>query len=288
MADKQSSIENKRLYTVVSKAIYYLDKNKQQQPSLKELSQHVGLSEYHLQRVFSEWAGVSPKQYLQYLTKEHAKSELAKHSVTESALSVGLSGSSRLHDLMLKWEGMTPGEYKKSGQGLNIHYGVHPSPFGDCILAVSRNRICHLAFLNSPQALKEEEIRLKKQWSLARVVHNEEYTQQSAKDIFSREYPSETPLRLLLKGTAFQHKVWEALLHIPPGQLRSYQQVAQEINAPKAVRAVASAVAKNSIACLIPCHRVIRSNGELGQFRWGSTRKKAMIAREASQERSEG
>ena len=288
MSNKQSQTENSRLYGIISKAIYYLDENKHRQPSLKDLSKHVGLSEYHLQRVFSEWAGVSPKQYLQYLTKEHAKLQLATHSITESALSTGLSGSSRLHDLMLKWEGMTPGEYKKSGQGLSIHYGVHPSPFGLCLLAFTRSRLCHLAFIDSPAALKKEEERLKKQWALAEVVRDDKLTEHGVTRVFSREFSANTNFHLLLKGTDFQYKVWEALLHIPPGELRSYQQVAEQINAPTSVRAVASAIAGNNIACLIPCHRVIRSNGEFGQFRWGNIRKKAIIAREASQRFTQG
>jgi len=238
--------------------------------------------------------GVSPKQYLQYLTKQYAKQCLRNESVLDTALSSGLSGSSRLHDLMVRCEGMTPGEIRRQGKGLRIQYGVHRSAFGCCLLAVTDRGVCKLAFFDTEaqqRALIEE---LWMEWSEAHIVLDQDATEPvfnaifvaSRNGLFDERIVADgakepATLNVLLKGSPFQLKVWEALLAIPPGHLSSYQKVAQSTGAPNAARAVASAIAKNNIAYLIPCHRVIRGNGDFSQYRWGSVRKQSMIAWEA-------
>lgn len=264
-------------YQRVAKAIEYISRCRQQQPSLHEVASEVGLSDYHLQRLFSEWAGISPKQFLQYLTKEHAKSKLQYSSVMESAHASGLSGSSRLHDLMLNFESVTPGEYKLGGQGLIIHYGVHDSPFGYCLIATTHRGLCHLSFLNSVDELSLMEQQLSHEWKGAKIIRDEQHTRHYSEQMFERDYQQKKPLNLLLKGTDFQLKVWEALLAIPEGDIVSYRHVADAIHSPTSVRAVASAIARNHIAYLIPCHRVIKSTGEFNQYRWGKERKQAML-----------
>jgi len=294
-------IDTNRTYCQIAKAIEYFRQYQQRQPSLSDLSHYVGLSEFHLQRLFSEWVGVSPKQYLQYLTKENAKQRLRESTVLDSALSAGLSGTSRLHDLMVTCEGMTPGEYKRYGKGLRIDYGLHSTPFGQCLLAITERGVCKLAFFDSDDNQQALENELLVEWSEADIVRDEEKTAPVVQNIFpsidvncgGSNHRSDTvatytvstdnkkPLNLLLKGSKFQLKVWEALLAIPDGEVFSYQQVATLIDAPSSVRAVASAIAKNNIGYLIPCHRVIRSNGEFSNYRWGGERKQAIIGWEA-------
>lgn len=273
-------------YRHIAKAIEFLSEHQQHQPSLATIANHVGLSESHFQRLFTQWAGVSPKQYLGYLTKEHAKTKLREFNVLQSAAEVGLSGSSRLHDLLVNYEGVTPGEYKSQGQGLRIVYGLQPSPFGLTFIANTVRGICHLHFIDSQQQLVEQEEILKSQWPNAQLVRSDAALGSVVGEIFNgpslEANNGSATLRVLTKGSSFQLKVWEALLAIPAGAICSYQQLANVIQAPQSVRAVASAVAKNNIGYLIPCHRVIRATGDFNQYRWSPTRKKALLAWEAS------
>lgn len=278
MSDKQQDH-----YRIVESAIQYLAENKISQPNLAELASEVGMSEFHLQRVFSEWAGVSPKQFLQFITKQDAKRRLQNNSVLDAALDSGLSGSSRLHDLMIQCESVTPGEYRKMGAGLEITYGIHPSPFGLCLVASTNRGLCKLAFFNTEAEQRELLTELSDDWPQALLVENQEATANIANGVFSKTNAAAAqPLRVLLKGSAFQVQVWEALLRIPDGQLCSYQQLAESMSKPSGSRAVASAVAANRLGYLIPCHRVIRSTGALNNYRWGEERKAAIIGWEAA------
>ena len=270
-------------YQRIRKAITHLHAHQNTQPSLSELAQHVGVSDDHLQRVFTEWAGVSPKQFLQYITKEHAKKQLQTHSVMDSALACGLSGSGRLHDLMLRCEAVTPGEYRQQGKGLEICYGIHRCPFGFCLIALTHRGVCKLVFFDTQQDSDVIVQELRADWPAAKVFQDEERTQAVLEQIFIPSPNQRQPVKILLKGSPFQIKVWEALLKIPTGELRSYQHVADAIGKSSSVRAVASAIARNQVAYLIPCHRVIRSTGVLNQYRWGAERKAAMIGREGSE-----
>ncbi len=276
-----SHFQDSKNYQRIAKAIEYLEHNRLAQPALEDLSAHIGLSEAHLQRVFSEWAGVSPKQFLQFLTKEDAKRRLRSATVLDATLASGLSGSSRLHDLMLTCEGVTPGEYRTRGKGVAIAYGIHPSPFGQCFIATTQRGVCKLAFFDESSEREQLERELRAEWSEAKVQRDDRATEEVAHTAFPPSLVERAPLHLLLKGTPFQLRVWEALLAIPPGEVVSYQRVATSIGAPSATRAVASAIAKNHIAHLIPCHRVIRKDGGVGGYRWGEVRKRAILAREA-------
>jgi len=269
-------------YLRVEKAIRFLNEHQQRQPKLAELAKFVGVSEFHLQRVFSEWAGVSPKQFLQYLTKEKAKQRLRSSSVLEASYACGLSGSSRLHDLMIRCESVTPGEYKNWGDGLEISYGIHSSLFGYCFIAITHRGVCKLAFIDELEAYSGLIAELELDWPDALISENQTSTQSVANQIFSSKGCEKDSFNVLLKGSPFQIKVWEALLTIPEGNLLSYQQLAERIGHASSVRAVASAVARNKVGYLIPCHRVIRSTGALSQYRWGSHRKAAIIAWEGS------
>jgi len=267
-------------YQRIAAAIEYLSQHRQQQPALQELAAVIGLSPFHCQRLFQRWAGISPKKFLQYLTVEHAKTLLVQsHSVLDTALETGLSGPSRLHDHFITLEAMTPGEYKAGGQGLTIRYGVHTSPFGAMLLAQSERGVCALRFLDSndvDSVLNE----LAADWPQAVFKSDQSGTAVAAAQVFSASQPDRS-LPVLVRGTQFQVSVWKALLRIPPGEARSYSAIAQGIGRPKAVRAVGSAVGANPIAFLIPCHRVLRSSGALGGYRWGETRKRALIAWES-------
>lgn len=273
-------------YNKVAKAIQFFVENQASQPGLKDISAYLHLSEYHLQRLFSDWVGVSPKQFLQFLTKESAKVQLARHSVVDASYRAGLSGSGRLHDLLLRWEGVTPGEYKTKGAGLDIIYGHGPSPFGCCFIAQTKRGICQLAFYDADDQFSFYEDELKASWCGAKLIRDDEAAKQSLYSIFpqgdSFVEGGQKTLRLLMKGTPFQVKVWEALLTVPEGQVCTYQDIANGIGSPSSVRAVASAIARNNIGFLIPCHRVIRSTGAFSNYRWGVERKMAMIGWEAS------
>ena len=276
--------EQHRNYQKVAQAITFLEAEQAQQPGLKAVAAHVGLSEFHLQKVFTQWAGVSPKQFLQFLIEQKANSLLKKHSVASSAYDSGLRGSGPLHDLMVHCESVTPGEYKSGGKDIQIEYGFHTSPFGYCLVGLTERGLCKLAFFDS-LALEAEMLKaFQREWPNAVFHLDQPRTQLTLSSIFSPGSLTDRPLKILCKGTPFQLLVWEALLKIPEGELCSYQQLAEQINKPSATRAVASAIAKNNIAYLIPCHRVIRSTGEINQYRWGAIRKQALIGRECCSE----
>lgn len=272
-------------YQRVAQAIQFLEQNYQDQPSLDALAAQLALSPFHLQRLFTQWAGVSPKRFVQYLTAEHAKHLLANaHSVLDVAYETGLSSPGRLHDLMIATEAVTPGEFKQRGAGLQIAYGRHTTPFGDCLLAVTNRGICQLLFLTE-SGWEAAVTEVREQWSAANLVEDQAQTQPFFAQIFPTNgaAPQRT-LSLLLRGTNFQLKVWNALLQIPSGAAWSYEDVAQAIGQPSAARAVGNAVGANPIAYLIPCHRVIRKSGIVDAYRWGSTRKKAMLGWESAQQ----
>jgi len=265
-------------YARIEQAIYFLENNASRQPSLSEVAESIHLSEYHFQRLFRHWVGISPKRFLQFLTKENAKKLLeGSASVLEAAYQVGLSSPGRLHDLFVTSEAVTPGEYKLRGTGLTIYYGFHPTPFGECLLAVTERGICNLSFVMTDgrlKALKE----LQRNWPKANLVEEPSRTQPLVRQIFDHNTQgSSQSLRLYLSGSNFQLKVWEALLRIPTGHMVSYRDIASHLGNPLASRAVGSAVAHNPVAVLIPCHRVIHTLGEFGNYHYGSARKKALL-----------
>ncbi len=269
-------------YSRIEKAILDLDRNFRRQPSLDEMARKAGLSPYHFQRLFTRWAGISPKRFLQFLTAEHAGRLLRESgSVLDAAYGAGLSGPGRLHDLTVGICAATPGEIRSEGEGLTIVYAAHPSPFGECFVAVTRRGICGLSFLPADEGEALDELR--RQWPRATFREDARATRRVAERIFDplrgRDLP---PLTVFVRGTNFQVKVWEALVRIPPGRIVSYGDLAARLGAPGAARAVGSAVARNPVAFLVPCHRVIRKTGAFGDYRWGAARKKAILAWEAA------
>ncbi len=271
-------------YARIEKAILFLEENYHRQPELREVAQSVHLSEFHFQRLFRRWAGISPKRFIQFLTLEHAKKLLGSaHSVLDATYDAGLSSPGRLHDLFVKIEAMTPGEFKARGAGLRISYGFHPSPFGECLLATTERGICGLGFIDAggrAQILRDYQER----WPEASWEENEGLTQPYIDRIFGGDKRNgNRPITLVLQGTNFQIKVWEALLKIPVGTVVPYEDLAIRVCSPRASRAVGGAVGKNPIAFLIPCHRVIRKAGGIGGYHWGPARKRAMLAWEAAQ-----
>lgn len=265
----------------IEKAILYLQENYKGQPSLDEVAQHVNLSPFHFQRLFKDWAGVSPKKFLQYISINHAKQILKETKVTlfETALETGLSGTGRLHDLFIQIEGMTPGEYKNGGSNLTINYSFAETPFGQILIASTPKGICHLGFLDQETDQLQE---LEQQFPNATYCQQVDLTQQNALFIFNQDWNQLDKIKLHLKGTPFQLKVWEALLKIPFGQLTTYHTIAQYMDKPTASRAVGNAIGRNPIAYLIPCHRIIRTTGFFGGYKWGVPRKTAMIGWEAA------
>jgi len=265
-------------YALIEKVIYYLEENAPHQPSLNEISEHIHLSEYHLQRLFTHWVGISPKRFLQFITKEHAKQLLQKSaSVMETTNQVGLSSPGRLHDLFITWEAVTPGEYKLSGHGLTINYGFHQTPFGEILLGSTNRGICNLSFVMPAGRVDAFEV-LQQDWPLANLIENPRFTESLVENIFhSSNQFAPQPLHLYLHGSNFQLKVWEALLRIPSGSVVSYRDVASYLGEPKASRAVGNALARNPVAVLIPCHRVIHSMGEFGNYHYGAARKVALL-----------
>ena len=269
-------------YEVIAKAIAFIRDNAADQPSLEQIAAHSGLSPWHFQRKFRAWVGVSPKRFLEYLTVQHAKQLLDKStSVLEAALDLGLSGPGRLHDQFVSIEAVTPGQYKRSGSGLQIRYGVHPSPFGLMFLALTDKGICELAF-GTEEVLEKEAEALLKRWPAAQVFHDPQSTAHTAGRLFSPRNGTqdghESGFHLFVKGTNFQVNVWRALLRVREGSLISYRQLARLTGNPTAVRATASAVGANPVSYLIPCHRILRSSGALGGYHWGIDRKRTMIA----------
>ena len=269
-------------YSRITQAIEYLENNFLAQPTLEDIAKLLHLSPFYTQRLFKRWAGISPKRFVQYLTLQHAQKLLAEsHSVLDAALDSGLSGTSRLHDLFVNIEAVTPAEYKRMGEGLKIDYGYHPTPFGECLLAKTERGICGLWFtdtLGREATLAE----LADKWPGAILTENEAETAPLAQRVFAAENDEDVkqPLNLLIRGTNFQLQVWKALLRIPAGTVCSYGDIAEMIDRPNAVRAVGSAVGKNALAWLIPCHRVIRKDGSTESYRWGKLRKKAILVRE--------
>lgn len=269
-------------YERIERAILYLEQNYRQQPDLKQLARGAGLSEFHFQRLFRRWAGISPKRFVQYLTAGHAVRMLRESRANlDAAYEAGLSGSGRLHDLLVNFHAVTPGELKRDGAGLTIQYGFHPSPFGECLMAVTERGVCHLGFV-SPEDRRAALAELTVEWPRACLKEVPRVTSPIARRLFTRGNGNSPEIDLHVPGTNFQIKVWEALLRIPPGVVVSYEDIAQRIRAPRAVRAVANAVAHNPVAWLIPCHRVIRKSGALGGYRWGENRKKILLAWEAA------
>ena len=272
-----------RDYEKVEAAIRYLEDHHQDQPGLVNIAEAAGLSEYHFQRLFSRWVGISPKRFLQFLTKEHAKKLIEDAgNVLDTTYDSGLSSPGRLHDLFVTCEAVTPGEYKRKGQGIDITYGFHPSPFGECLVAVTERGICALTFVQKGDrnALVAD---LARQWPQASIRHDPEASARLLDGIFGfpHNHPP-APLYLFVKGTNFQIKVWEALLKIPLGKAVTYENIARHIGMPKAARAVGNAVGRNPIPFLIPCHRVIRKMGVFGNYGGGPARKKAILGWEAT------
>ncbi|MGC9941872.1 MAG: methylated-DNA--[protein]-cysteine S-methyltransferase [Verrucomicrobiota bacterium] len=269
-------------YERVASIIRWLDERHAVQPNLAALARQTRLSPFHFHRLFAGWAGVTPKDFLQCLTLAHAKELLrAGNNILESALETGLSGPGRLHDLCVNLEAASPGELKSGGAGWTISYGFAESLFGKCLIAESPRGICHLAFIEDETSSLNQ---LCENWPQARLKRDDRTTARLAKKVFARPgHPgSQAPLRAFVRGTAFQVRVWRALLEVRPGTLTSYGRLAGVIGHPAAARAVGTAVGQNPLAFLIPCHRVIRETGVLGDYRWGGIRKRVMIAREIS------
>ena len=269
-------------YTIVEQAIDYIRSHAREQPGLAEIAASVNLSEAYLQRIFSEWAGISPKRFLQYLTKEQARRALVESKdVLTATLESGLSSPGRLHDLMVSCEAMTPGEIRQKGRGLVIDFGIASTPFGPALIAWTQRGICHLAFCDNTGGSKKTK-EFTALWPQAVLQRNDLEARALSEKIFPSS-PKPGRLHLLLRGTNFQIKVWEALLDIGPSQLISYSDLASLAGSPRAHRAIGTALAANSIGFLIPCHRVIRGTGEAGIYRWGTNRKMAMLSWESAQ-----
>ncbi|WP_294286821.1 methylated-DNA--[protein]-cysteine S-methyltransferase [uncultured Chryseobacterium sp.] len=273
----QSQIDYER----IARAIDYIRSNFRLQPGLEEVAEEISLSPAHFQKMFSDWAGTSPKKFLQFISLEHAKSLLKeeKASLFDAAYETGLSSTSRLHDLFVKIEGMSPAEYKNGGKSLNINYSFSGSPFGNVIAASTEKGICYLAFENDKsKALGDLQVKFPN----ASFFEKQDDIQKDALSIFSKDWSELKTIKLHLKGTDFQLKVWESLLKIPMGKLSTYGQLAGQIGHAKASRAVGTAIGSNPVAFLIPCHRVIQSSGKLGGYLWGTERKQLMIGWESS------
>ncbi len=266
----------------IAAAIHYLVDRQEDQPELEDVAAVVGLSPHHFQRVFTRWAGLSPKKFLKHITLDAAKNRLdASLSVMDAAFDVGLSGASRLHDLFVTVDAVTPGEYKSQGNGMVFKYGFHPSLFGEVIVVVSERGLAGLGFtteIGRTQALAEQN----NGWDRATWKHDQKVTNSYAEQVFSGAPNPTVPLSVLMRGTPFQIKVWEALLRIPSGKVISYGVLANRLGQPTAARAVGTACGANRVGFLIPCHRVIRETGAITGYRWGADRKHAMLAWEAA------
>jgi AraC family transcriptional regulator of adaptative response/methylated-DNA-[protein]-cysteine methyltransferase len=263
-------------YALVEKALLYVDEQAQRQPELKEVAGAVGMSEFHFQRLFTHWAGISPKRFLQFVTRERARELLDRSAnILETTIQTGLSSPGRLHDLFITTEAVTPGQYKSRGAGLTIHYGLYPSPFGKCLIGVTDRGICHLGFVRTREGEAVDE--LFSNWSRAAITEDDGAGAGLVESIFSLDRQPRVPLHILVRGTNFQIKVWEALLRIPPGNVVTYGELAMAAGSPRAIRAVGHAVARNPVPVLIPCHRVIRKLGVFGEYRYGPARKQALL-----------
>ncbi len=270
-------------YRRIEKAIRFIENHFKSQPSLDQIAASANLSRYHFDRLFKRWAGISPIQFLQFLTLDYTKHQLAEsRSLLDTSLAAGLSGPSRLHDLFVTFEAMTPGEFKKQGRDLQIDYGFGESPFGECLLATTARGICSFGFIAADGKAEAVE-NLFQTWPQSHFRENADAIGALVRRIFTSDRTdSRRPFNLLLKGTNFQVNVWKALLSIPEGRVVSYQDIAGLIGRPKSFRAVANAVAINPVAYLIPCHRVIAKTGKAHRYRWGTVRKKAIIGWEAA------
>jgi AraC family transcriptional regulator of adaptative response/methylated-DNA-[protein]-cysteine methyltransferase len=269
-------------YDRIAEAIDYIKNNFKQQPTLDEIAAKIHLSPAHFQRLFTEWAGTSPKKFLQYISVEYAKSILKENqqvSLFDATFETGLSSTSRLHDLFINIEGMTPAEYKNGGKDLGINYSFAESPFGNIIVASTEKGICYMAFEEDEEKALNE---LRSKFPNAKFQRKLDLMQQNALFIFQNDWSKLHQIKLHLKGTHFQLKVWESLLKIPMGKLSTYGSIAQKIGTPKASRAVGTAIGSNPVAFLIPCHRVIQSTGTFGGYMWGNTRKTAIIGWEGA------
>lgn len=275
------STQNQIDYNRIAKAIEYIQSNFRLQPSLEEVAEKVHLSPAHFQKIFTDWAGTSPKKFLQFISLEHAKSLLKeeKASLFDAAYETGLSSTSRLHDLFVKIEGMSPAEYKNGGKNLFINYSFSTSPFGNVITASTEKGICYMAFENDKKVALGG---LKQKFPNASFFENKDELQNNALSIFNKDWTQLSTIKLHLKGTDFQLKVWESLLKIPMGKLSTYGSLASKIGHSKASRAVGTAIGSNPVAFLIPCHRVIQSSGNIGGYRWGKERKQMIVGWESS------
>ncbi|MEQ1587394.1 MAG: methylated-DNA--[protein]-cysteine S-methyltransferase [Cyclobacteriaceae bacterium] len=266
-------------YQRIEQAILYLEQNFKQQPELSEVAEAVNISPFHFQRIFTEWAGISPKRFLQFLTVGFLKAKLQQSkNLVEAAEAAGLSSQSRVYDLFTTLEAVTPEEYKQRGNGIHINYGFHETPFGMALIGVTDRGVCWLSFTTTDEDPRIELEKMKEHWYNSIFHQDNLLTESFIAKIFNRKAAeTQSKLHLFVKGTNFQIKVWGALLKIPMGDVTTYQGVAESIQHPKAMQAVGSAVGSNHIAYLIPCHRVIRKDGVLGEYRWSSTRKKSII-----------
>lgn len=285
----QSSMQTPHDYQQIRRAIAFLSSRWEEHPSLETLADHLGLSPAHTQKLFTRWCGLSPKEFVQAITIDHARSLLQDSaSILEAAHEVGLSGGSRLHDLFVDHEAMTPGDYKRRGQGLEIAYGFHPSPFGEALLLATERGVAGLAFVDEDKGQTRAEALedMSRRWPEARYVEDAARTSPHVRRIFEPEqWRADTPVRLVLIGTDFEVRVWETLLKIPMGRAVSYGDIARHLGQPTASRAVGTAVGRNPISFVVPCHRVLRGDGNLGGYHWGLTRKKALIGWETGRVR---
>ena len=273
--------DRSRDYDLIRRAIAFLSQAWTEQPSLDRLAAHLGLSPAHCQKLFKRWCGLSPKEFVQAITVDHARNLLdGSASVFDAALEVGLSGGGRLHDLFVSHEAMTPGDYKRRGDGLEMAYGFHASPFGEALLISTKRGVAGLAFVDEDKGQSREEALadMMRRWPKGRFVAAPDRTAAHARQIFSpAAWRKDRPVRLIMIGTDFEIRVWETLLKIPMGRAVSYSDIAQHLGAPSASRAVGSAVGRNPISFVVPCHRVLRGDGSLGGYHWGLTRKRALI-----------
>ncbi|HTL10562.1 MAG TPA: methylated-DNA--[protein]-cysteine S-methyltransferase [Chitinophagaceae bacterium] len=275
------TVQEQTDYERIALAIEYIKTHFKDQPGLEEIAAQVHVSPFHFQRMFNRWAGTTPKKFLQFISIEYAKGLIKQQQATvaDVAFETGLSGSSRLHDMFISIEGMTPAEYRNGGQSLSINYSFAETPFGNVLVASTTKGICHMAFAASEASGIEQ---LRSKFPQAALTRKLDMLQQNALFIFQHDWSKLQSIKLHLQGSAFQLKVWETLLRIPFGALNTYGQLAQRIGAPNASRAVGTAIGSNPVAYLIPCHRVIQSTGVLGGYMWGNTRKTALIAWEAA------
>jgi len=274
-------------FAVIATIIEYLYEHLDQQPSLEDVAKYMDLSPSYIQRQFQEWVGISPKKFVQYMSLQQAKYYLMQQrSLLDTALNTGLSGTGRLHDLFIQLEGMTPGEYKQQGDGVELNYSVETSPFGDLLVVSSDKGICSVRFVDSRENIEDI---IKQYFPKAQLRNHSPIWHQQIAQWFRQDFSEhlQQKLPLNLAGTPFQLQVWEALLTIPEGQLRTYQDIAEQIGKPKAVRAVATAIGQNPIAYLIPCHRVIRATGMVGEYHWQKGRKLALLAWEMAKQQGE-